>query len=355
MAQSSLRATRRARLEDGLKDSRYNRHADRLIDRHGGRVWRLGLDGGFGCPNRPPAQGGGQARSPGGCVYCAASASRAVYLAEGPGGGEAGGGEPGSPAALASLERQVGEGLAFLRRRYEARRFFPYFQAYSSTNAPPAALAASYDLALSAIERAAPGSARGLVVSTRPDCVDEAVVSLLASYAARGLEVWVELGLQSGRDATLARLNRGHDVASFTRAALALGGAGLRVAAHLILGLPGEDREAMLEGPRLLARLGVAGVKFHDLQVARTAALAGDFLGGELVLLSPPSYLEALADAIELLPPGCEILRIGTDIDAADRLFPQRPPDKTQLYAGLDAVLAARGSRQGSRYAGTSR
>jgi len=247
-----------------------------------------------------------------------------------------------------SITVQARAALAFARRRYGARLFFPYFQAFSSTYGPEDLLQARYDEAIAAIEEAMPGSVRGLVVSTRPDCVDAATVDLLGSYADRGLEVWVELGLQSGVDATLARIRRGHSVSDFVEACRLLARPGIRVAAHLILGLPGEDAAAMLEGPRIVAELGLAGVKFHDLHVPRGSALAGEYLSGEIALLSMDSYLAILADAVELLDPRTEVLRLGTDTPAAERLAPRRAFDKRLLYERLESLLEARGTRQGS-------
>lgn len=243
----------------------------------------------------------------------------------------------------------MSRGLSFTRRRYGASLFFLYFQAYSSTWAPVETLRASYDAAFAALEAEAPGSARGLVVSTRPDCVNGDTASLLEEYASRGLEVWVELGLQSGNDATLERIHRGHTVADFVAARRILKRPGLRVAAHLILGLPGEDGEAALAGPRLVAELGLDGVKFHDLHVPRSSALAEDYLSGGLSLLSEEGYVGLLADSIELLPPSMEVIRLCTETDQAERLAPQRNFDKNVLAALLETELAGRGARQGSR------
>ena len=266
--------------------------------------------------------------------------------------GDSAGGVAAGGGGLPSIAVQARAALAFARRRYGARLFFPYFQAFSSTFAPVDLLEARYDEAIAAVEEAMPGSVRGLVVSTRPDCIDAPVAELLEAYADRGLEVWVELGLQSGVDATLARIGRGHTVAGFVEACGFLARPGIRVAAHLILGLPGEDRESMLAGPRIAAELGLAGVKFHDLHVPRGSALAGEYLSGEIALLSMDSYLAILADAVELLDPGTEILRLGTDTPLAERLAPRRAFDKRLLYERLEALLETRGTRQGSGRAG---
>ncbi len=316
--------------DSGCVDApRFNRQSERLKERYGERVWRLGLDGGFGCPNR----GGG--RGPGGCIYCAPDGDRSPYL---------------DTLSSANLDAQVEKGLSFLEHRYKARLFFLYFQAYSSTFAPVEVLRARYDEAIASLERRRPGSLRGLVVSTRPDCLSEEKAGLLASYAARGLEVWVELGLQSGRDSTLRRINRGHSVADFSVARELLRRPGIHSAAHLILGLPGESDDDMLSGARLVAELRMEGVKFHDLYVARGSTLGGDYLAGEISLISEEHYLMLLADAVELLPPDMEILRLSSDGPSEGRLAPKRQIDKTKLYVNLERELEARGTRQGAHF-----
>ncbi|MDA8427076.1 MAG: TIGR01212 family radical SAM protein [Treponema sp.] len=304
--------------------SRFNRHADRLRERHGERVWRVGVDGGFSCPHRIAGRGAG------GCTYCAPSAGAATYLGAG---------------ARENLDSQIERGLSFLRRRYAARAFFLYFQAYSSTNAPPERLRAVYEEGL-----AHGGGAlfRGLVVSTRPDCVDEEKAELLASFAAGGLEVWVELGLQSAHDRTLARIRRGHDFAAFERARRRLELPGLRTAAHLILGLPGESRSDMVASARAAAELGLEGVKFHDLQLARGSALAAEYLAGEISLWDRRSLPAVVADCLEVLPPECEVIRLCADMPAGERLAPRFVADKTKMYEAVEAELVSRGTRQGS-------
>jgi uncharacterized protein len=311
----------------GMQVTRINRHSDALRSRHGDRAWRIGLDGGFSCPNRE----GGRGR--GGCSYCAPSAGRALYL----------------PVGEASVAAQVGAGMDFLERRYGARLFFPYFQAFSSTFGPVEALRARYDEALGAVRARAGDGLRGLVVSTRPDCIDEERAALLASYAGAGLEVWVELGLQSAQDRTLARIGRGHGYASFARARETLAAAGLRTAVHLILGLPGEGEREMLETVSLIASLAVEGVKFHDLQIARGSALAREYLAGEIPLMHAARLPRLLADCLELLDPGCEVIRLCSDASKEEILAPRGRPDKTSLYLAVESILASRGSRQGSR------
>jgi radical SAM protein (TIGR01212 family) len=312
----------------------------RLAERHGDRVWRIGLDGGFPCPRRAGGRGAG------GCAFCSPRAALAPY--QGAPLGDLG--EPGGKAALASLAAQVRAGSAFLSRRYGAKLFMLYFQAYTSTDAPEAAIRASVDASIEALEAARPGSLRGLVVSTRPDCFDEGKARLLAEYAAGGLELWVELGLQSANEATLARMRRGHGVAEFLSARRVAGDAGLRTAAHLILGLPGEGRPEMLSTVGLVAALGLEGVKFHDLHLARGSALAAEYPAGELTLIHPARLPPLLADCLERLPPACEVMRLCSDAGSGERLAPRRPVDKARLYRAVEAELGARGSRQGSLF-----
>ncbi len=315
------------------ESARYNRHAEALRARHGDRVWRIGLDGGFSCPNR--TEGGG------GCSYCSGDGSRAPYL-------------PAGPLSLAS---QVEAGMRFLERRYASRLFFLYFQAYSSTYAPVRVLEERYDEAIAAAlyslsrpGRAGADALRGLVVSTRPDCVDEERARLLESYADRGLELWVELGLQSARDATLRDIGRGHDYSAFERAVDLLRGRGLRIAAHVMLGLPGETEADMLSTVGAVSGLGLDGIKFHDLRILSGSRLASEFLAGEVSVFHPSRLPGLLADCIEVLDPACEVIRICADAPGKATIAPRPPPSKDGLYLALEGELARRGAGQGSRY-----
>jgi radical SAM protein (TIGR01212 family) len=188
-------------------DYPFLRYSDYLLEVHGAKTYRVGVDAGFTCPVR-------ETTLP--CSFCDARGSRAPYLGH-----------------RTHIRDQVSNGIRFLTQRYGASKFLLYFQAFSNTHAPVAQLRATYSAGLDA------GEFEGLIVSTRPDCVDEPRADLLAEFAAF-TEVWVELGLQSANDRTLRRIRRGHSVAEFNRAVRLLQSRGLRVAVHLILGLPGE-------------------------------------------------------------------------------------------------------------------
>jgi radical SAM protein (TIGR01212 family) len=245
------------------------------------------------------------------------------------------------------LEEQVDRAVRFTRERYGARLFFLYFQAYSCTNLPVARLAEVYGDAIACLESIAPGSLRGLVVSTRPDCFDAGKAELLASHASRGLEVWLELGLQSANDDTLRAINRGHNAASYARAAAIAGKSGLRRAAHVLFGLPGEGRKEMLDTVRFAAACGLEGIKFHDLRLVKGSALERSYPAGEFAPLHPSRLPSLLADSLELLPETVEVLRLTADFSRGASLDLFRPPEKLRIYQAVGEELARRGSRQG--------
>jgi radical SAM protein (TIGR01212 family) len=312
-------------------ESRFNRHADRLAERHGQRAWRLGVDAGFTCPHRADGRGSG------GCAFCSPEAGLATYQHDG-------------DSLVVGLDEQLERAASFASRRYGAKLFFLYFQAYSCTNLPVDELKSLYDRAIGAVNALRPGSLAGLVVSTRPDCFDAEKAELLATYAESGLELWVELGLQSSNDLTLAEIDRGHDAASYARAAEAAGRAGLRRAVHLILGLPGEGKEEMLASVRFAVDCGIEGVKFHELRLAKGSALARRYLAGEFSPLHPDRLPALLADCLEILPPEVEILRLGADFPSGSTVEPFEPFEKFRLYRAVEAELERRGSRQGSKF-----
>ena len=302
-----------------------------LRQRHGRLVYRVAVDAGFTCPNRHGGRNGA------GCTYCAEDGSRAPYLnAPAPDAWE---------ACETALRAQIGEARRFLVHRYGAEGFILFFQAYSGTNAPVAVLRRVYDAGLAA------GVFVGLNVATRPDCIDAAKADLLASYTARGLEVWVELGLQSANDDTLRRTRRGHTVEQFLDAFRILRDRGIKVAAHLILGLPGEGRVEIERTALFLASLGIDGVKLHNLHIPAGTALAREYAMGEVVAPGPERHIENVIAVIERLPPSTVIMRLLCETPAERLLAPRGFPEKQSFTARLVAAMRARGARQGRLYA----
>jgi len=201
-----------------------------------------------------------------------------------------------------------------------------------------------YDSALSRAEF------RGLIISTRPDCLDDEKADLLASYAARGLDVWVEMGLQSSNDETLKRINRGHTAADFDAALRLLRERALPVSAHVIFGLPGETEADMLETVRFLTDRRIEGIKIHDLHIPYGCSLYRQVLAGEFSLLSPQRHLELCVRVLERLPPETVIQRLTTDTPSARRALPRKAIDKALFYRRLEEELLSRDTYQSRLY-----
>lgn len=292
-----------------------------LTARFGRRVQKIALDAGFTCPNRDGTVGVG------GCLYCNARGSGTGAFSRGQG-----------------LTAQLEAAAKGLTRRYGPCAFIAYFQGFTNTYAPVNRLRALYDEAL-----AFPGVV-GLSVGTRPDCVPDEVLELLAGYADEHL-VWLELGLQSAHDATLQRLNRGHDVACFADAVCRAAAHGLEVVAHVILGLPGEGREEMLATARFLGGLPLQGVKLHLLYVVAGSGLARLYEAGDYTPLTEEEFVSLAVDFLEELPPHLVIHRLTGDPHPEELLAPAWCRDKQRVLAKIREEFARRGSRQGSRYA----
>jgi len=320
-----------------------------LLTKYGERVHKIALDAGMTCPNRDGSKGVG------GCTFCN-NASFSPNSAGEVGSAIAG---PAAPVALprvtrkrlpATLAAQLDSGRRAIARRTGARKFLAYFQAYTNTYAEAARLRALYDEAL------AHPDVIGLSVGTRPDCVPDAVLDLLAEYRAQGREVWLELGLQSAFDDTLARVNRGHGFAEYEATCRAARARGLPVCAHLILGLPGEtDWHARQSLARVLA-VGVDGLKLHPLHVVRHTVLAQQWRRGDYAPMALADYVLLAADLIERTPAEVIYHRVTGTASADILLAPAWCQYKWRVLDGIAAELARRGTRQGSlagRQAGT--
>jgi radical SAM protein (TIGR01212 family) len=188
----------------------------------------------------------------------------------------------------------------------------------------------------------------GLSVGTRPDCVDNNVLSLLNSFTGDYL-VWVEYGLQSSHDITLKKINRGHDVKAFEAAAKISSESGLNVCAHVILGLPGETKKMMMETAEFLADQPIAGVKIHSLFVTKGTPLADKYLSGEFRCMEREEYIETLIDFLELLPPEYVIQRLTGDPYKNDMLAPDWALEKNRNIRFIKQRLEERNTWQGKK------
>jgi len=297
---------RGAAAKSDTRQARIRSISAHLIRRHGGRVQRVLVRGGFGCPNRDGRAGYG------GCTFCDFTATWAARTDERPG-----------------VAAQIADGIARIGPRSGARRFLAYFHDGSATDAPVARLAALYREAL-----AQPGVV-GLAVGTRPDCLPDTVLDLLADLNRRA-ELWLEIGLQSACDATLQRVNRGHDVRCFEDAVRRAHERGLAICAHVVLGLPGEDRSHARATAELLTRLSVEGVKLHNFHVLTGARCADDFRAGRIRVPGLSEYALLAADFLERIPPVVVIHRLAASARSERLVAPDWTADR---WAGRQAVL----------------
>lgn len=251
-----------------------------MLRRYGERVHKIALDAGFTCPNRDGRKGIG------GCTFC--------------------NNESFSPNGRRppAIRDQIAAGRRVIAKRTGARRFIAYFQAYTNTYADVVSLARQYDEAL------AEPDVIGLAVGTRPDCVPDAVLDLLAGYQRAGYEIWLELGLQSAFDDTLARVNRGHGVTEYRQAIREAHRRGLKVCTHLIIGLPGETPRHNRATLEQVLELGVEGLKLHPLHVVKGTRLANDWRRGAYQPLPFADYVTIASDLIEATPPEIVFHRI---------------------------------------------
>ncbi|QTR46327.1 TIGR01212 family radical SAM protein [Thiothrix litoralis] len=244
-----------------------------LLQRHGERVHKLALNASFTCPNRDGSIGRG------GCTFC----NNASFNPQG--------------RQPPTVTQQIAAGRAVLAKRTGAKKFLAYFQAYTNTYAALEVLKPLYDLAL------AEPDVIGLSIGTRPDCVPDAVLDLLASYRDQGHEVWLELGLQSSFDRTLRRVNRGHGFAEYVDAVQRAHARHLPVCTHLIVGLPGECLSHSRITLARVLELGVEGLKLHPLHVVRGTQLANEWRRGEYQPLALEDYVDSAVNLIRTTPP----------------------------------------------------
>jgi radical SAM protein (TIGR01212 family) len=261
---------------------RFNAFSDSFRSIHGSRMQKVSIDAGFTCPNRDGTKGTG------GCTYCNNKAFNPSYCT------------PEKPVI-----QQINEGIEFHRRRYRrAEAFLAYFQAYSNTYASTEVLRKMYNEALSHKD------IRGLVIGTRPDCVNDEILDLLKELSEHCI-VMLEFGIESCYDSTLTRINRGHTFAEAVKALEASHSRGLDTGAHFIFGLPGETREEMLKEADIISGLPLNRVKFHQLQIIRGTAMEREYneRPGDFEMFAWEDYLNFIIRFIERLNPSIQIER----------------------------------------------
>lgn len=306
---------------------RFNSHVDQMRSLFGERVQKLTLDAGFTCPNRDGT------KSRGGCSFCLNDAFNPSYC---------------HPEKSVTL--QLEEGMAFHRNRYRrADKYLAYFQAYSNTYAPVDRL---FDLYCEAL---AVKGVVGIVVGTRPDCMDGDKLDMLRELSQR-YYVMIEYGIESVYNDTLLRVNRCHTFEDTVHAIGMTAEKGLKAGGHLIFGLPGEDRDAMLASVAIVSKLPLNSIKFHQLQLFLGTKMEQEYVEhpDDFYAFELDEYLEFIADYIERLNPLFGIERIAGETPPRFAVLKPWGPRYDTILMRFERLLAKRNSWQGKHYRPTS-
>ena len=298
---------------------RYNDFSTYFRQKFDGRVQKVSVDAGFTCPNRDGTIAWD------GCSYCNNNTFKPDYC-----------------RMEKSLTEQLHQGIKFFSKKYHSMRFLAYFQAYTNTYADFAVLKARYEEALSHPD------VIGLVIGTRPDCINEEILDYLEELSRR-CYVMIEFGVESVKDETLMRINRGHSFAVAQEALRETARRNIHNCAHLILGLPGESRADFLEQARVISQLPVENLKLHQLQIHRGTRMASEYQRdpSDFNLFSVEEYIELVVDYMELLNPDIVVERFVSQAPPGMVLAPDWGLKNFEFVAKLEKRLAERDTWQG--------
>jgi radical SAM protein (TIGR01212 family) len=289
----------------------------------GGRVQKLTIDAGLSCPNRDGTKGTG------GCSFCLNDAFNPSYC------------DPKK-----TITQQILEGITFHEKRYrKATRYLAYFQAYSNTHASLARLAPMYEEALKT------DGIIGIVIGTRPDCVDDEKLDYLSKLAVKA-HVVIEYGIESVYDETLKRVNRGHTISDSITAIHKTAERGIQCGGHLIFGLPGEPPDQMLESASLISTLPLHSIKFHQLQLFRNTIMAQEYEKNpsDFTLFTEDEYMDFLIEYITRFNPRIIIERIAGETPPRFAVIRPWGPRYDQILVKFERLLEERNCWQGKNY-----
>lgn len=285
------------------------------------KVHKIPLHAGFTCPNRDGRVGVG------GCTYCINESF-----------------SPNVNGHSLPVREQIERGKEFHKKRYGAEKFIAYFQSFTNTYADVKTLKSCYEEALSDRDVV------GLSIGTRPDCISDDILGLIDGYTKK-YHVWVEYGLQSIHDKTLRRINRGHDSGIFLDAVQRTKKTCINICVHVILGLPGETEDEMMETAEAVGSLGIQGIKLHHLYVAKNTALAEEYFQGKVQTLGMNTYIKLAVGFLERIPSDVTVQRLVGDTHGNFLLSPIWKASKAEITDGITQEFERRGTYQGLRYA----
>lgn len=285
-----------------------------LKNRFGGKIVKLSLDAGFTCPNRDGSKGTG------GCSFC-------------------------SPDGSGELSSDMADQMALLSIKWPAAAgYLAYFQSHTNTYAPVTELRELYQDALSYPKVV------GLAIATRPDCLGDDVLDLLEEFNHKTF-LWVELGLQTIHEDTASKMNRGYALSLYDEAVANLTRRNIRIVTHLILGLPGESKQDMMDSVRYVTRHNlnqacIYGIKLHLLNVVKGSSLETDYKG-YVPFASPQEYIDLVCDLLPLIPPEITIHRLTGDVPRSLLVAPEWSYKKRTILNGILHEMIRSGKKQG--------
>ena len=299
---------------------RYNDFSSFIRERFNQRVQKVSINAGFTCPNKDGSKGVG------GCTYCNNNTFNPDYC-----------------KPIKGIKQQIDEGIDFFSKKYNAQKYLAYFQAFTNTYAPLVDLKKMYEEALDHKDVV------GLVIATRPDCINDEVLDYLEYLSAAGNFIKLEFGLESTKNETLEAINRcqTHEDAidAFRRA----DGRGIHLGGHLILGLPGETKEDMLEHAKKVSELPMNTLKIHHLQIVKHTMMAHQFKNTPemFVFMQLEEYINLVVDFIELLKPEIIIERFFSESPAKMLIYPKYGLKNFEVKHLVEQCLEERNTMQG--------
>ena len=291
-----------------------------LKDEFGEKLYKISLNGNMTCPNRDGTLGNR------GCIFCSA-----------------GGSGDFAPNGSMTLDAQIENAKARVKGKFSGDKYIAYFQAYTNTYAPTQYLKELFEKVIQRDDIAA------LSIATRPDCLPDDVLELIAKLNEKK-PVWVELGLQTANENTAMYIRRGYTNTCFEYAVKRLNEIGVHIVTHIILGLPGESEQDMLDTVCYVAHCGTHGVKIQLLHILKNTDLLNDYQSGSFKALTMEQYIDLLAKCIEYLPPNMVVHRITGDGPKNLLVAPLWSADKKKVLNSINAEFKRRDITQGRLY-----
>lgn len=303
---------------------RYNAISNRIKEKYGGRIQKVSVNAGFTCPNRDGTKGRG------GCVYCNNKSFTPSYCVD-----------------VDDIEGQINKGIEFLEKRYKMPKFYAaYFQSYSNTYKPLSELKEIYSIALEHHK------INGIVISTRPDCVDNDILDHLVELS-KDYYVSIEYGIESCYNETLKLINRGHTFEDSKEAITLSADKRLHVTGHILFGLPWESHEQMLEEAQILSELPLNALKLHHLQIIKNTTLAKLYKKEpqRFSLFTMEKYIEFIIQFLERLDPRIAIERLVSEAPPSQRVNPGWGNKRADwVQKKIESVMEEKDTWQGKQF-----